>query len=60
MTNNKVLVEEMSELLGQLKRFKIMYDLNNDKTDVFIQNYVMVTDSIKTDLMRMSSELVGE
>ena len=60
MKDNKELVSEMESLLKQLKGFKAIYDLNKTKTDIFLSNYVQVTDNIKIKLMKLSSELVKE
>ena len=60
MRDNKELVSEMEDLLEQLKGFKAIYDLNKTKTDIFLSNYVQVTDNIKIKLMELSSELVKD
>ena len=60
MKDNKELVSEMEGLLEQLKGFKAIYDLNKTKTDIFLSNYVQVTDNIKIKLMELSSELVKD
>lgn len=60
MKDNKELVSEMEGLLEQLKSFKTIYDLNTNKTDIFLSNYAQVTDNIKIKLMELSSELVKD
>ena len=60
MKDNKELVSEMEGLLEQLRGFKAIYDLNNNKTDIFLSNYVQVTDNIKIKLMELSSELIKD
>lgn len=57
MKSNKDTVSEMEELLSQLKGFKNIYDSCEIKTEQFLSNYVLTTDIIKTNLMKLSMTL---